>query len=415
MFRILFAAVLCLALCLVTRAQAPTAVVMGRTEQVRSRVLGELRTYSVHVPESAQDPLYGRQRYPVIYVLDGETQFQSAAATVERLGDVRSIPEAIVVAIHNTNRVRDFTPTHIESGYYLNREAAMASGGGENFIRFLQQELLPRIDSLYPTTSYRMLVGHSLGGLLVLYALLHHPTAFHAYVAIDPSLWWDDALLVRQAGGLLTQPQLAGKTLFLPVATAFKEAVDTSSVAGHRTPKDRALRAVSDFVAQLQQHPGNGLRWAAPVYRREGHNTVALPGTYDALHYAFSAHRFLSVDHIQFFEPSVRTLRAQALKDSLLVGCQALSRQLSYPVLPPERLVNGLGYAYLAQKDFAAAALFFEWNQANYPASFNVHDAMGDYYSALGDKRHATQAFRRALTLFEYPETRQKLQAIQPK
>ena len=66
MFRILFAAVLCLALCLVTRAQAPTAVVMGRTEQVRSRVLGELRTYSVHVPESAQDPLYGRQRYPVI-------------------------------------------------------------------------------------------------------------------------------------------------------------------------------------------------------------------------------------------------------------------------------------------------------------------------------------------------------------
>lgn len=140
---------------------------------------------------------------------------------------------------------------------------------------------------------------------------------------------------------------------------------------------------------------------------------MALPSTYDALPYAFSAHRFLSVDNIQLFEPSVRTLRAQALKDSLLVGCQAIAKQLGYPVLPPEQLVNRLGYAYLAQQDVAATALFFELNQANYPASFNVHDALGDYYRALGNKRRARQAFRQALALVEYPETKQKLQALQ--
>jgi predicted alpha/beta superfamily hydrolase len=397
----------------ISKAQAPTGELLGRTEQLRSRVLGEPRTYYVHVPKSAQNPLYARQRYPVIYVLDGETAFKHVATTVERLADVRVLPEAIIVAIPNSNRVRDFTPTHIESGVYMNREAATSSGGGENFISFLQQELIPHIDSLYPTTSYRMLVGHSLGGLLVLHTLLHHPAAFQTYVAIDPSLWWDEALLVRQANALLKQPQLAGKTLYLPIATAFKEGEDT--VGSRTTPKSRAQQAVPNFVAQLQQHPGNGLRWSAPVYRYEGHNTVALPGTYDALRYAFSAHRFLSVDNIQLFEPSVRTLRAQALKDSLLVGCQAISKQLGYSVVPPERLVNGLGYSYLAQKDFAAAAIFFELNQANYPTSFNVYDALGDYYSAQGNKGRAVQAFRKALTLFEYPETKQKLHALQNK
>jgi predicted alpha/beta superfamily hydrolase len=399
---------------LLGKAQAPIGGLLSRTEQLRSRVLGESRTYSLYVPKSAQDPLYAQQHYPVIYVLDGETAFSHVAATVERLAAARVLPEAIIVAVHNTDRVRDFTPTHIEAGVYMSREAAKSSGGGENFTRFLQQELIPHIDSLYPTTSYRLLVGHSLGGLLALYTLLHHPTAFHDYVAIDPSLWWDEALLVRQASTLLAQPQVAGKTLFLPIAMAFKEAVDPVAGTQGSTAKSRAQRAVPDFVTQLQQHPGNGLRWAAPVYPHEGHNTVAVPATYEALRYAFSTHQFLSVDNIQLFEPSVRTLRAQALKDSLLVGCQALSRQLGYRVMPPERLVNGLGYAYLAQRDLAAAALFFEWNQANYPSSFNVHDALGDYYSAQGNKRRARQAFRQALTLFDYPETKQKLQALQP-
>jgi predicted alpha/beta superfamily hydrolase len=397
-----------------SRALAQPGDPIGRLEQFRSRLLQETRTYSVYVPPSAQDSLYSRQHYPVLYVLDGETAFPYVAATTAHLAAVRVVPEAIIIAIHNTNRVRDFTPTQIESGYFMGPEAARSSGGGERFSQFLQQELIPHIDSLYPTTSYRMLVGHSLGGLLVLHTLLHHPTAFQAYVALDPSLWWDDALLVRQANTLLAQPQLRGKTLYLPGATAFKGSVDTLALTQHPSPKSRALLAVPDFVTQLRKHPGNGLRWAAPFYRQEGHNTVALPGTYDALRYAFSAHRVLSVDNIQFFEPSVRTLGAQALKDSLLVRCQAISAQLGYWVAPPEALVNQLGYAYLAQQDFAAAALFFEWNQATYPTSFNVYDALGDYYVARGNKRRAIQYFTKALTLYGYAETKQKLRALQP-
>ncbi|UOQ54231.1 alpha/beta hydrolase-fold protein [Hymenobacter cellulosivorans] len=406
-----------LLLCSVFSGQA-RAQVGGPTASVRhiqSRVLKEQRTYTVYVPESAQDSLVGRQHYPVLYVLDGETQFQSTATILKQLSGQRVLPEAIIVAIHNTDRIRDLTPTHIESGLYMDRRGATTSGGGEAFTRFLQQELIPRIDSAYAPAPYRVLVGTSLGGLFVLNTLLHHPDLFQSYVAIDPSLWWDDTKLVREAGRLLAQPKFAGKTLFLPVATAFKEAGDTAAAAVRNTIERRAFLAVPDFIAELKQHPASGLRWSAKYYRTEGHNSVPLPGTYDGLRYIFSAHQRLSIDNVALLEPAVSKLSAPAMRDSLLAVCRLVSRQLDYVVRPPEPLVNRIGYSYLGRQDFAAARAFFQLNEQNYPDSFNVYDAMGDYYSALGDPKSAAQAFRKALTIYSYPETRQKLQALQAK
>ncbi|MCB2409145.1 alpha/beta hydrolase-fold protein [Hymenobacter lucidus] len=383
--------------------------------QIQSRVLKEQRTYTVYVPQSAHDSLVGRQRYPVLYVLDGESQFQNTATVLEQLSWQRVLPEAIIVAIHNTDRIRDLTPTHIKSGLYMDQRGAATSGGGEAFTRFLQQELMPRIDSTYATAPYRMLIGTSLGGLFVVNTLLHHPDLFQAYVAIDPSLWWDDAKLVREAGNLLAQPKFAGKTLYLPVATAFKEAGDTVAAAARNTVERRAFLAIPDFITELRKHPASGLRWAAKYYRTEGHNSVPLPGTYDALRHAFSTHQQLSIDNVALLEPAVTKLRAPVLQDSLLAVCRAVSRQLGYTVRPPEALVNRLGYTYLARKEFAAARAFFQLNQQNYPDSFNVYDAMGDYYSAVGDKQNATREFSKALTIYQYSETRQKLQTLQAK
>lgn len=388
---------------------------MGSSGKLYSQVLREERSYYVWLPPNARNPLYAKPHYPVLYVLDGETQFLSVAATVERLSALRVLPEAIIVAVRNTDRTRDLTPSHIESGLYMDREAAATSGGGENFTRFLRQELLPHIDSMYAPAPYRMLIGTSLGGLFVLHTLVHHPDLFKGYVAIDPSLWWDDARLVREVGAVLGRARLGGKTLYLPVALAFKAAGDTAAAAARATPARRALLAVPDFVAHLRRYPGAGLRWAAQYYRHETHNSLPIPGTYDALRHAFGAHQFLAVDHVSLFDPGTSTLRAAAIRDSLLLGCQAISRQMGYPVRPPEILVNRLGYAYLRRKDYPAAFTFFALNQANYPASFNVHDALGDYYRAVGNKRQAIREFKQALARFEYPETQQKLRALQAK
>src|SRR6201999_1400890 len=92
------------------------------------------------------------------------------------------------------------------------------TGGGENFTAFIEKELMPHIDSLYPTAPYRILIGHSLGGLMVINTMVNHPNLFSAYIAIDPSMWWDDRKLLQQTATVLTREKFTGKTLFLAIA-----------------------------------------------------------------------------------------------------------------------------------------------------------------------------------------------------
>ena len=107
-----------------------------------------------------------------------------------------------MVAVPNTDRTRDFTPTHS-----LRRREGddddpclKNSGGGDAFLRFLKEELIPEIDRTYRTKPYRIIVGHSFGALLALHALQSEPDVFQGYIAIDPSVFWDDDS-ARPAGG----------------------------------------------------------------------------------------------------------------------------------------------------------------------------------------------------------------------
>ena len=65
----------------------------------------------------------------------------------------------------------------------------MPSGGGiAHFIQFMKNELIPYIETHYRTDPYRIFSGHSLGGLCVLYAFIHEPELFNAYIGISSSV-----------------------------------------------------------------------------------------------------------------------------------------------------------------------------------------------------------------------------------
>lgn len=152
--------------------------------------------------------------------------FEGAITLMNYLVRHSQILKMIIVAIPNTNRMLDLTPTTMEVSRDGRRIPEGTNGGGERFTAFLDQELIPYIGKTYPATSHRTVIGHSLGGLLVINTLIHHPEFFSNYIAIDPSLWWDNQELLKEATNILKQKKFDNKSLFLAVANTLREHMD---------------------------------------------------------------------------------------------------------------------------------------------------------------------------------------------
>lgn len=155
---------------LAAQGRFANAVHIGTVDSIWSATLNEERPYLVYTPPSYADTTNTPQHYPVLYLLDGDAHFHSVSGLVQILATGVNgtfvIPELIVVAIPNTNRTRDLTPTHATTAFDGTTTSAFDSSGGNGaFFRFLRTELIPRIDASYRTMPYRVLVGHSFGGI----------------------------------------------------------------------------------------------------------------------------------------------------------------------------------------------------------------------------------------------------------
>jgi hypothetical protein len=184
---------------------------IGKVDSLSSGILGEMRPYLVYTPPSYNDTTATPQHYPVLYILDGDAHFHSVTGLIQILGTgvngTYVVPEMIVVAIPNTDRMRDMTPTNTEIGFDGKPQPGFrTSGGMPAFLRFIESELIPRVESQYRTMPYRIFVGHSLGGITTLNAIYTMPQTFHAYVAIDPSLSWDQQTMLRRAKEYFRSP-----------------------------------------------------------------------------------------------------------------------------------------------------------------------------------------------------------------
>jgi len=186
-------------------AQEMEPIVLGSRHTLSSTILNETREYWVSLPESYDEKEAAQKHYPVLLVLDGHLHFKPIAGMVHYLSADRyrsqKIPEMIVVGIQNIDRRRDFTPDKVVTVRPNN------TGGGRVFLRFLEAELLPELAQQYRTAPYHLLFGHSLGGLLTTYAYLQENSAFHAFLAIDPSLGtWDAPTMDQKLDSLTEAP-----------------------------------------------------------------------------------------------------------------------------------------------------------------------------------------------------------------
>lgn len=191
-----------LLLALVVQADSGTPLEIGRSYRIESRILGETRVIDVSLPTGyAAD---SSQRYPVLVVLDGEYEHQIAVAITRFYASTSQVPAMIVVGVRNTNRMRDMTPQPA-AGFQTPPEATSA-GGADRFLAFLGDELIPYINRCYRTAPLRVLVGHSLGGLLGLHAIGRRPELFTGYVLMEPSAWWNNGREEDAAREMLRRP-----------------------------------------------------------------------------------------------------------------------------------------------------------------------------------------------------------------
>jgi predicted alpha/beta superfamily hydrolase len=230
---------------LAARAQpASRPVEIGEAFTIHSEILAEERQILVAKPSSYDASV---QQYAVLYVLDGEEHFAHIASLVSFLSSNEFIPPLRMVAIANTDRNRDFLTAPVAG---QGQPLETTAGGADEFMRFLDTELIPWVDRDFRSNDFRLLFGHSAGGFFALYSLLRFREPFDAYIAASPSVWWNDEELLRILAADAPRRAYGGKTLFMSLGD---EGADAKSQLGR-------------LADQLGDTADRGLRWTYRVW-----------------------------------------------------------------------------------------------------------------------------------------------------
>ena len=393
-------------------AQKDNKIVIGKVDSVYSTILKEQRKIWVYVPNMNSGTPDTSKRYPVVYLLDGDNHFESVVGMIQQLSQANGntvIPEMIIVGIPNTNRTRDLTPTHIASDEpMMDSSSSKTTGGGENFTSFLEKELMPHIDSLYPTQSYKMLIGHSFGGLTVMNIITNHTKLFNAYIAIDPSMWYGKEQFLKTTGQKLAAQKYDGTRLYLGIANTMTDGMTLEKMKKDTTAGTRHIRSIFAMDKFIKANPQNGLKFASKYYPDDDHGSVPLTTEYDGLRFIFSWYRFN-------FALADFTDSGTAIAQKMQQHYQTMSKEFGYTVSPPETQINGLGYNALSMKQNTKAAALFKMNIANYPNSGNAYDSYADLLVAQKDTVGAITNYKKALALNSNAETSQKIDKLQGK
>ena len=334
------------------------AVQLGFRLTFRSAILGEERPLLVRLPASY--PRFASQRYPVLVLLDGETHFLHASGLAEYLAFQGVMPEAIVVAIPNTDRVRDFSqvPAAGQEG----------SGGAPAFARFLAEELVPWLDATYRTAPFRILFGHSMTGQFALWMLGEESGAFSAVVAASPWVIWNEGWLVDDTDRRWRREPPAGRRF------AYLTAGDEPEL----------LPTLDRYRAVLRTRAPKTLAWHYRPLPQDDHGTL-VPATLDhGLRWVFDGWR------LDERAADLATLRRHYAE---------VSKRLGWQVEPPEQAVNLHGYRNLFAGRIEPALALFRANVEAHPQSANVHDSLGEALERAGRLDEAAASYRRAVEI----------------
>lgn len=354
MTRLLLAVALLLTLFAVALAQPATGTIKQLT--IKSAVLGEDRVVLVRTPVGYER---NNVRYPVLYMTDGDAHMNHTASTIDFLTRNDRISDLIVVGVTNTDRTRDLTPVKSTNKTPAGELQFPTSGGADNFLKFFETELIPQIEKEYRVQPYRIFAGHSLGGLFAIHAMMTKPGLFNSYIAVSPSLQWENDEALKRAETFLKNQKEMNVTLFASIG-------NEPGAIGADFDRFKELLAKSNI---------KGFEWQAERMADEDHGSVVLRSHYFGLRKIYDGWQ------------APRDPKSGAITGGLQ-GADAhykkLSEKFGYSIPTPENLINNIGYQFLFENKPDDAIATFKVNVERYPASANVYDSLAEAYERSG-------------------------------
>jgi hypothetical protein len=339
-------------------------IVIAKRIKIQSTVLNEERTIFVSTPLNYNQSI---DAYPVMYVLDGsENSIHFNSGLVSNLSERALCPKMIIVAISNTDRFRDMTPTP------YTRDPNRPSGGADKFLQFMETELFPFIEKEYRTLPYRIIKGHSASGLCVTHAFLSHNQMFNSYIAISPSMWWDSNLFSKTAEEKLGEMNFKHKHFYF--STGSKETAHN-------------IDGAQSFYEVLSEKNPKDLKWKFDHIQDEDHMSQGTIAMYNALRFIYADWKF-----------DAQKLRSDGLS-YLDDFCKKQTEIYGYEISPSEAEMTSIGYMILRQRKYSEAIEIFKRNIHNNPLSANAYDCLGEAYLACEKFDLSIENYEKAVSL----------------
>lgn len=365
-----------------TYPQNSDDLVIAKKIKINSTVLGEERTIYISTPSGYDN---SKDSYQVLYVIDGVT---GVIGLVNYLSDYGICPQLIIVSINETNSLRDMFPSNpkysrgtqpTKSWYNRKEENELRVqrpgekiGEADKFLSFIETELFPYVEKNYRTVPYRICCGHSKGGLCVTHAFLSHTGMFNAYIALNPSLYWDDGLIMKTA-----EEKLAGLD--------FKRKLFYFDIGGNEIPS--TIGDAFTFAQTIRTNASSDLRWKLDFLPNEGHGSGTAMGIINAMKFIY--------DGWVFDTNKIKTDGFSAI-DSFY-KCQ--SDKFGYEITYDAGLLNSYGWGYVRSGKPEEAIKVFKENVRRFPDSPDTYNFLGEGYLAAGNVEMAIKSYEKAVEL----------------
>lgn len=336
---------------------------LRKTEEktIYSTVLKEQRPILISKPIGYD---HSSEAYFVVYVLDGNLNMSLTSGIAELLYQA-GYPKLLIVGIPSTERTRDLTPSAVQN--------TPLGGGADDFMRFIETELMPYVAHHYRAHTYKALIGHSLGGLFATHVLHKNPDLFDGYIAITPTVVYEDFQTGNDLRLFFEGTKVLNKTFFF-------------SVAYEPGPEGDAVFRLKREV--FEKRTPDQFEWAFEYYPKENHSTTPVVATLDGL-------RFVFKDLV----PGDDLVKEKGFENTLLYY-RKLGEKYFKEVLIPQRVLMNYGYDIIDDKDLEKEAFaVFNYYREKYPGVPVSYDGLAILYERRNDLNNAIRNLKKLIEI----------------